>query len=120
MYILTLFDVRIYGKDGETVSPPKKNLRKVLLCLHNRPPVGSSTAGQVESKMCCPWIVSVSQCRLLSLLPESSEAAASIPLPQRDVTDETQSISLSLPLSLSLCRMCFIGMTEECVFVKQL
>lgn len=24
MYILTLFDVRIYGKDGETASPLKK------------------------------------------------------------------------------------------------
>lgn len=24
MYILTLFDVRIYGKDGEAASPPPK------------------------------------------------------------------------------------------------
>lgn len=44
----------------------------------------------------------MSQSRLLALLPESSEAASSIPLPQRDVTDESQDISLSRSLSLTL------------------
>lgn len=31
MYILTLFDVRIYGKDGETASPPKKSDESSLM-----------------------------------------------------------------------------------------
>lgn len=52
------------------------------------------------SYVCCVCVSS--QCRLPSLLLESWEAAASNPLPLRGVTDESQSLPLSLPLPPSL------------------